>query len=317
MKIGVGINTYNGWSRVANVLESLHQRNPGVPRTDILIALYDDGTPTDKFNATFSTVTQGTLRTLENEGHCAFLNRNHDNRGIAPSWNALADKLFTEGADVALILNDDVLLEDRWAEAIQYFYLNNDTSKIGTVFFAQFFFRAEDVSGILADPRESWRCEPISKEYLTTHWENTNVGAVVAPAGCAFAFTRDAFDAASRFPEHFVSFHEESLFGHRLTEQGRPAFCLPYPVIWHQWSATFRDNPELKASATMRKSRKLFCDEYGVPEEFSKDPFRYTHPLVMSKWPGMRVKFLLEDGPHEGFVAPCMCEWCKTHRSVT
>jgi len=100
------------------------------------------------------------------------------------------------------------------------------------------------------------------------------------------------FELAGGFDESMKSFHEESHFGSLLAAKGYPSFGLPYPMLYHIWSATFAANPELKAHERMIQSRRLYCEHWNVPPEYHEKPFEYTHPLIMSKIDPTPVKWL-------------------------
>lgn len=100
-----------------------------------------------------------------------------------------------------------------------------------------------------------------------------------------------------------------------LASKNRPSYIIKWPVLWHQWSATFHDcRKTLSASAIMKRSRKLYCEKWGVPEAFSMSPFDYTHPKYMARLPERKVAWLAPTGPMEATDPQCQCPWCQEVR---
>lgn len=136
----------------------------------------------------------------------------------------------------------------------------------------------------------------------------TDFGRVVhnCAAGACFAIHYDKFNLVKEwnkqhgltggFPEEYLSFHEESHMFTVLAMHGFPSYGLTYPQVWHLWSATFRDSPELNAGWRMAHSRQMYCKVFGVPEKYYSNPFRWTHPHVMSKVPPYPVTWMNPDG---------------------
>lgn len=91
-------------------------------------------------------------------------------------------------------------------------------------------------------------------------------------------------------------------FGTKLAQKGFKSYGLTYPMLWHVWSQTFRENPELEARKTMQMSHQAYIEKWGVPKEYWDMPFDYTNPKYMSKIPRQKVKWLGANGKvYEGW----------------
>lgn len=278
----IGIITYKGAHRVANLLESI--KKFGGLGSRVPIVLVDDGSP-DPLPA-HQVVSQYDLSIV-----C-----HNENRGISAAWNTATRYLDSR---YVCLLNDDILVAPNWLECMDFFLENNPVA--GSVSWPFYFINGSvDVSLVLdskGDPPRIPR-DPITKEPCedwTDGQINARPGSLMCPAGSCFAFSREMFDLAGGFDEEMRSFHEESHFGTTLAVLGHPSFGLPFPMLYHIWSATFSASPELKAHERMVHSRALYCKHWNVPPEFHENPFEYTHPLVMGQINPTQVTWLRPD----------------------
>lgn len=315
--IGIGCTTYRGHKRVANLLDSIRFRDPGVDRGKLDIVVHDDGSPGGIPRETYL----GIYELLDIGVGNILVTGTTANQGIAPSWNLITDNLFERGADMVILLNDDIIVVDDWIRPMEYFLDNNP--KAGAASWGFMWFDPIDVSELLTDPnRVCPRTHDSNDKDLDGNrrkiirWEpgNARPGRLGAPSGCCFAFSKTMWELSNKFPAQYKSFHEESNYGFSLCKKGHPSFGLTYPLLWHQWSATFNECPELKAAETMTNSRQLFCKDFGVPPSLSSRPFDYVHPRVCSNIPEMPITWISKNGVQSSTSPVCGCQLCEDYR---
>jgi len=288
--IGLGIPTYNGAERLSYLLRSISISRSGILRFDRLKVL-DDGSPMPAARKVRQVCEILGVELLVHE----------ENMGIAKSWNDLTTQLDTE---VTILINDDVLVVDDWLRCLVYFLVNNQCGSASLPFY---FINPEDAPHILRREEVIPR-DPLTKQ-LASHKlyeirESMTPGILMCPAGNIFGFTREMYDLVGGFDDKmFKSFFEESDFGTKLAEKGYKSYGLTYPMCWHVWSQTFRENPELEAAETIRRSQQNYCEKWGVPEEFFMHPFDYTNPKFMSKIQRQKVKWIGKSKQYEAWDA--------------
>lgn len=278
--VDVGIITYSGAHRVRSLVRSIKKWEDD--ENSCHIVLVDDGSPNPQPS-----------RDVAKEFELQLVEHGN-NRGIAAAWNTCVRSLDTP---YVVLLNDDILVTRDWLRCMRFFLENNPQAASASWPFH--FITEADVPIILQSP-EPVRIsrDPITKEPVEDRTDaqiNSSPGAIMCVAGCCFGFRREMFELAGGFDERYISFHEESDFGTTLAARGYSSFGLPYPLLYHIWSATFGDNPELQPSERMVQSRKRYCEKWGVPLELHDDPFKYTHPKYMSKIEPIIIKWLSPD----------------------
>lgn len=317
-RIGIGCPTYRGHARVANLLESITRRNPGVDLGKLDIMIHDDGSPGDIPRSTYLAL----YKTLDVGVGNIHISKSSNNKGIAPAWNHLSTQLIQRGADMVILLNDDILVVDDWIRPMEYFLTNNP--KAGAASWGFYWFDPVDVTALLDNPENvrprTYDSKQVDEQGNRKHvdrWEpgNARPGRLGAPSGCCFAFTKQAYQLSGGFPDEYRSMHEESAFGFKLCKQGLPSFSPPYPFLWHQWSATFNECPELKAAETMARSRQLFCKDFGVPNSYSNHPFNYVHPRACSNIPAFEITWISKNGVQRDVSPECSCSLCTEFRA--
>ncbi|KKW13277.1 MAG: hypothetical protein UY48_C0003G0099 [Candidatus Gottesmanbacteria bacterium GW2011_GWB1_49_7] len=320
MGVGVGIATYGGHFRVESLLQSFMYRDHGIDPSEIHIVVSNDGHPTG-----ISDKSRELAYQLCNQGFVASILDRTFNIGVPGTWNELTDFLFGDPrVSSVFLLNDDVMLEDYWLRNGVYFLEHSDP--VGAVGFDCYWFDPPDVPGLIENPllvqprnhdKRDLDAQGLRKHIARRPDSNAPPGRVMAANGFAFGFTRDSWDISEKFPEEFIAFHEESHQATFMASKGRPSYIIKWPVLWHQWSATFHDcRKEINASAIMKRSRKLYCEKWGVPEKFSMSPFDFTHPKYMAMIPERKVAWMAPAGPMEAIDPPCQCPWCQEVRNA-
>jgi GT2 family glycosyltransferase len=136
--------------------------------------------------------------------------------------------------------------------------------------------------------------------------ENEQPGRVMAPSGCLFCFSRDKYNLAGGFDEHYYSFYEEADFGTTLASKGYCSYCLCWPKNFHLWSATFGSAPEIDASKVMIDSRMYYINKWGAHHDGPNG----THKRFMSKIPFHRIKWIFKDKEYEDLIL-CECGYLR------
>ncbi len=276
-RVSVGVPTYNGSRRVAWLLQSL-QRVGGLARdlNQVALTILDDG-------STRPNELQNLLALAD--GNDANLIAHPQNMGITKSWNDLVRHVESE---YCVLLNDDLLLTPQWLERLVYFLEHNEC---GAASWNTLFCNEEDVSRILSGdpvtPRHPQTRTPEPDRALQDSEEAP--GVVMCALGCGFGFRRSVFDQLGGFDERTVQIYNESWLGTKAARDLKmPSYCIPSPRVWHLWSATFKDNPELHGM--MSGDRAAYEAEFG-------GNFDVTHPKFMvGTMPPRVVKWVGPDG---------------------
>ncbi len=281
----VGVPTYNGWKRVEALLENLRQRTFDIPHE---IVVCDDSGRPEHQELVAAVCKRAGVRMI----------RNVKNKGVAGSWNALVQSTDHE---VAVLLNDDVLVARDWLSYLTYAIMENP--RVGSFSINCLFIEAKDTVKILQGPDA--QAIPLNVRYVNGNLirnerflempkqEDSQPGRVMCPAGCAFGFRRSTYDLVGGFDERYFAFYEETDFGVACAYRGMPAFTLTVPFDnYHIWSATFGSAPEIDAGGIMAHSRASFVEKWSgiLGIKFSDAP--EIHSLLMDKIPPFQVRWL-------------------------
>lgn len=274
-RVSIGIPTYNGVERTGWLLQTLQRTLPS--RTGVALTLLDDGSPK-------SDQREGIVALAHQyDANCLVHTKNE---GITKSWNDLVRFVDSE---FSILLNDDLLLTEKWLENLIYFLENNACCAASP---ETFFFIPEDVSAIL-NGQTVWPRDQFTKahrpELLTQQSPEQAPGCVMCPLGCSFGFLRTVYDQLGGFDERTRNFYNESWFGTKAARDLKlPTYVIPAPRIWHLWSATFSSNPGLQTN--INQDQAAYIAEFG-------GKFDVTHPRFMhGTMPPRIVKWLGSDG---------------------
>lgn len=291
-RITIGITTYNGASRLNELLRSIELRPPEGLGTNVNIVVVDDGSP--RVHETRSIV-----NSWQSKLPITYVEHGI-NRGIAAGWNTAT---LTLDNDYTILINDDVIMPSgNWLKSLIYPLENSPL--VGGVGMNWHAFVDADVKKLLESsdsdslviPRD-----PGSKAQTPDrrNFEACNPGRVMCPTGQLFAFRKMDYNVVGGFDEQYKSFFEESDFFTSIAKIGKIGLQINWPMCWHRWSATFGANPELMPSERMRASRQHYIDKWKIPPEFRADrpgPFDFTNPKYLGSIPDVEVKFVKKDG---------------------
>lgn len=289
-RIVIGCSSYNGAERLGWLLRSMALRTPR--SHDFSVVVVDDGSPRvqETRNAVAPYFDELGLQ----------LREHGKNRGISAGWNTAVRAVDSE---LCVLVNDDVILPSGdWLASL---ILPLDESPgVGGVGVNWHAFLAEDVPQLLAGPDSDQAVTPrdcVSKKPAPERrgHEEHGPGRVMCPGGQLFSFRRKDFDDIGGFDEGMASFFEESDFGTALAARQKIGVQLNYPMCWHMWSATFKQNPELQAGQRMAASRRRYIAKWSVPAAFHGDrpgPFDYTNPKYLGAIPPVPVRYRKKDG---------------------
>lgn len=271
--VSVGVPTYNGSERVSWLLQT-YARTKGP--TDVSLVLLDDGS-----------ARPGETDALERlaEQYDASLLVHHKNEGITPSWNDLVN--FTSSG-FCVLLNDDLFLTDKWLDNLIYFLDNNECGGAApNILFCAKVDVPDLVAGRPVVPRDPHT--KFHRPELAQQHPDEIPGCVMCALGCGFGFRREIFDKLGGFDERTKQIYNESWFGTKAARDLKlPSFQIPAPRVWHLWSATFAENPELHSK--MSRDRAEYEREFG-------GNFDVTHPKFMhGTMPPRVVKWIGPDG---------------------
>jgi len=288
----IGIPTYNGHRRVEALLANLRQRTPrDIPHRVVVC----DDSGKDRHRRL---VREACAR------YAAVYIENERNLGVPASWNRLVRS--SPDCPYAVLLNDDVLVDDGWLRPLVHAVSRNP--KAASFSLHCHFITEQDAPAIL--------CGPGAKAIpLNVHWrggrlvrderfpsmpgppEDTTPGRVMCPAGCAFGFRREVYDAVGGFDERYFAFYEETDFGVSCAARGMPSFTLTVPWDnYHIWSATFGSAPEINAGRVMRESRGKFVEKWSARLGVGFNDAPEIHHLLMDRIPPTEISWLCRDG---------------------
>lgn len=277
-RVSIGIPTYNGGdSRMPWLLTSMRQAG-WIPE-DAALTFLDDGSPRLE--------SRDALVLLAKESDANYIAYD-SNRGITAGWNDLSRFVDSE---YVILINDDILVTKGWYESLMYFLENNDC---GAASPNLWFCEPEDLAHIVTTGHAIPR-HPVNKGELHPEWLHQDAdegpAVVMCSLGCLFGFKRSVFETLGGFDERMVQMYNESYLGTIAARDLRfPSYCIPYPKIWHLWSATFRENPEVTAKAS--GDRQAYIDIFGGDFQGENG----THPRFMTGMPPRIVKWLDKNG---------------------
>ena len=278
----IGILTYNGAPRVDHCLESIFKFTE--PRKGVSLVVCDDGS-TDGGKAT---------RLVGKKYGVPVIS--HDrNYGISRGWNSLSRYY---DCNFVVLLNDDIIVQRGWLHNLLFFLQNN---KCGGVGVSQHRMHPSDAPALLrGDPVVPLDFDdPQRQRRVPTRigqFEHCRPGRVMCATGSIFGFSRalyeriaEGFNKGVGFDEAYQSFYEESDFGTACAALGYPSYQINNPMAWHEWSATFAQNPELRASLRMQLSRAYYINKWN-------GHFEETNPRYLGVIPPLEVTWVAPDG---------------------
>lgn len=286
--VTIGIPTYNGYQRVANLLENMRQRTESDIKYDIVIC--DDSGRDDHREKVRNICSQYGVRFIFNE----------KNKGVPATWNTLVK---SSNSEYVILLNDDILVAKNWLRAPLYAIKENPG--VGSFGLHCYFISQSDVQPLLAGPDA--KIIP-----LNVRWEGANLilherfesipstagnvpGRSMCPTGCAFGFRREMWNMVGGFDERYQAFYEETDFGVACAELGFPSVQLPSPGNYHIWSQTFGSAPEINAGHVMSESKRKFLEKWRSRLGIEINDAPDIHPFLMDKIPPMEISWLDEN----------------------
>jgi O-antigen biosynthesis protein len=290
MQVTLGVSSYNGAVRLDWLLKSIAMRTP---LSNVRIVVVDDGSPRV---AETRAVAERWIPDLP----LTYIEHGK-NRGISAGWNTASR---AEQSEIVVLLNDDVIVSAGWLEALVHAL--DHSPGVGVVGQSWHAFLPEDVPALLASatsdrdvvPRDPGTKAPTPER--RTLYEDTYPGRVMCPTGQLFAFRREDYDAIGGFDENYISMYEESDFGTAMAARGLIGLQTTWPFCWHQWSATFAANPELRPDLRIAHSRAYYRQKWKVPDGIGE--FDYTNPMYLGAIGDVTVEVLTKTGTRRGVL---------------
>ena len=286
--VTIGIPTYNGWQRVANLLENMKQRTEKDIKHDIVIC--DDSGRHEHREKIKSVCAQYGARFIFHQ----------NNRGVPAAWNTLVK---SSNSKYIILLNDDILVAKNWLNAPLHAIKENPL--VGSFGLHCYFISPSDVQPLLAGPDA--KIIP-----LNIRWDGPNLilnerfdsipslagsapGRTMCPTGCAFGFRREMWERVGGFDERYQAFYEETDFGIACAELGFPSVQLSYPGNYHIWSQTFGSAPEINAGQVMADSKRKFLEKWRARLGIEINDAPDIHPHLMDRIPPIEIRWLDEN----------------------
>jgi GT2 family glycosyltransferase len=279
MKVTIGINTYNGGSRVEKLLKSIRTYTT---YPDYSIIVVDDGSTTERHELR--------LKQFCTESNAKYV-RNETNKGIVYSWNVIGKEAIENGSDLVVVLNDDILIVPRWLECMVFFHVNN---KCGMVSWPTWFFKWEhamlhfkNTDGYVPPvrPKDKYKLVPAERDEIDRMKYN-NPGRVAVPVGCGFRLKTEVWkqlgtnirEPVGGVDPRYISMYEDYDIAMECMKLGLSNYMLEYPRIYHLWGATFSVWEELKGAERIQESRNKFIAKWGKDVGELGDELRKTIP---------------------------------------
>ena len=286
--VTIGIPTYNGWQRVANLLENMKQRTEKDIKHDIVIC--DDSGRHDHREKIRAICAQYGARFIFHQ----------NNRGVPAAWNTLVK---SSNSKYIVLLNDDILVAKNWLKAPLHAIKENPL--VGSFGLHCYFISPSDVQPLLAGPDA--KIIP-----LNIRWDGPNLilnerfdsiptsagsvpGRTMCPTGCAFGFRREMWEKVGGFDERYQAFYEETDFGVACAELGFPSVQLSCPGNYHIWSQTFGSAPEINAGQVMADSKRKFLEKWRVRLGIEINDAPDIHPFLMDKIGPIEIQWIDEN----------------------
>jgi len=314
-RIMVGISVYNDWEHLDMLLQSIRWYTYQ-EEEEFDLVVCDDGTRSYgaedtgdgiiKYDPERVALSDNIKRTAEKYG--AVFIEHKKNQGIPATWNHLANALGAQ-SEIVVLLNNDMLMVPNWLRvAVHFLDANKYNPQVGSCYW-------NPVNRVDKDLMRAWLPKIGHTTFTTSDHvtgkelsfnaqshtevrvgENEGLGRVMCPCGCCFAFRREVWEQVGCFREDLISFHEESEWGTRCAAQGRAAWGFAYPRPYHKHGYTFEISPELRAGERMRNSRRMYREQWSIPDNIPIDKyFDYVNQQLMPAIPKTRLKFLQPD----------------------
>ena len=189
-----------------------------------------------------------TISHIPKGSRCLVVDNSQTGWTLARAWNYGAGRLFSEGYDVAIVCNDDIVLRPDTGELLATKLLELESN--GYVL----------LSGRHAATNDHHTDSP--------DWTLLN-SAVPAlrpgPDFALFAITHRTFDLVGSFDEKFVPcWHEDNDYHRRIDLAGYQAGA--YAPYWHYLNGTLRTDPERQAqvrAGAFEASKAYYIRKWG------------------------------------------------------
>jgi GT2 family glycosyltransferase len=291
-KITIGITTFNDYSLVDSLLESIFYFTDNVGSDDIGIVINDDGSKIQ-----FKTELYKVIEKYQARKNHVYLIDNYVNQGITKAWNNLSNFFDSE---YIILLNNDIMVTRYWLKSMIYFLENN---RCCSASLPCWYVRDDIFKNITPKFMDRWIVQivdPITKEVLRNqpvHYVEVNEnrpGRVMCPAGMLFGFTKEMYNLIGGFDESTRQFYNESQFGTDGARMGYSSYALPFPHCYHIWSYTFKNNKEeLQPSKQMQLDREAYIKKFNG--DIRKEDPNNPHPRYMPHIPPNELKWLSHD----------------------
>lgn len=251
--VTLGIPTYCCVKFVANCLSSIQKSIFDAKYKDYIdVLVVDDGSPEIEGRLIKDLCLRFNVRYLRNE----------QNQGFTDVANKIVKE--SEG-DIVVLINNDVVIPDRWFWSIYYFLTANDC-------------------GVA-----SYLSQKVTLEEADALLEKTRIPAVGSGrvperatelAGYAYGFTRENYNRVKGFDEKFKMFISDSDFCVKMAKIGLTSYRILYPIIYHLEHATFEEFPDLFPHKTLAsRDIAMFKKKWGCsPKEMEAQMLKELEP---------------------------------------
>lgn len=194
-----------------------------------------------------------TISYLPKGARCLVVDLSQHSWALAKGWNYGIDRLCNqEGYDVAIVLNDDVVLRPDTGDLLAWALLEGQYQQSWT-----------DREMLVISARHAAPSDACTD---VPDWDLLNAAEPKMQPGPDFAMfgiTAKAFELVGPFDEEFGVWHEDRDYHHRIQLAGYEAGA--YPAAWHFRNGTTRTDPERAAAGhgIFRRSRERFVEKWG------------------------------------------------------
>lgn len=259
MRYLIGVPTLNGPDRLQRCLSAVFAHTD---LSDAVVLVADDGSSAQCLEANRSVVDRYGVEMLMS-----------GRLGVAAQWNRLVRHV---GADVPVLVNDDVEVVPDWLDVLVFSVEENLHA------------------GMVSLNCRVGGVKPPVEPFLPLDYHEACLmsggGRLLSAGGACFAFRREAFEQVGGFDERFFLFYEEVDFGCSLRQAGYYHYIASYPNPYHLVGAT---TSTLDAHVYLRESRMKFREKWGgMPDEVRARFARDSAPAPACVEWNSQMKFL-------------------------
>lgn len=192
--------------------------------------------------------------------------RNEEQWGFQKSVNFGVNDAWERGFDIAMVCNNDIILNPFAITEIIDFYNTTENKEIGMV-------TCMNIASECPDPKDIYDKKPVDKEWtpISPH-----------PDFSAFTVKRSTWERVGEFDELFApAYFEDNDYHYRMQLEGKEAVTYPRALYYHYGSRTQIEalGKPLVTNAKFEDSRVRYVKKWGGLPGQEKFKHPYNNPM--------------------------------------